>query len=446
MKKRNLIIVVAVTMLLIVVIALFGLGEYVGGEYKVICGFKSSHASVVLYEEYMGDYIAVVNDDNASLMLIDKSGNLTLKQDLDFDVIKAEIKYNKAYLYWEDKESENLALTCVSLIDFTVEEEIVYSLKANDVLLFSADKDCNMLYVPVEENTLYKLSRDSVQLERFRLSDTPQFLHGSDSEVIMYAEESVFIFESESLSTFIKHPTAFVPYKKLDNYYVTIDGELITIDNRGVDVKFRCEIAPTADCFYSARNTMLAYLVDLGGICVVDMHTNDSRTYHVEGTVKAVSTENALVVRENELFFTTFESFKKQEISEPDDNNSSDIEDELPDELDLYNGFIYVPYGTTVSSLKKMFDDAPTVYNSNGAIAASGAVKTGMSVKGYEIVILGDCNGTGTLNSSDVKEAQAMFLGTCQRSEVYFAAADMNFDGAITTSDLALIAREVEKY
>ena len=57
------------------------------------------------------------------------------------------------------------------------------------------------------------------------------------------------------------------------------------------------------------------------------------------------------------------------------------------------------------------------------------------------IVVPGDANGSGTVNSADIRAAQQAILGEAELSGVYEIAADVDRNGRVDTHDLLLVIR-----
>ena len=57
------------------------------------------------------------------------------------------------------------------------------------------------------------------------------------------------------------------------------------------------------------------------------------------------------------------------------------------------------------------------------------------------IVVPGDANGSGTVNSADIRAVQQAILGEAELSGVYEIAADVDRNGRVDTHDLLLVIR-----
>ena len=116
------------------------------------------------------------------------------------------------------------------------------------------------------------------------------------------------------------------------------------------------------------------------------------------------------------------------------------------EELTIKDHIVYLDCGDKVSRITKTY--GLEVYKSDGS-KASGDVRTGMYFlfdnEEYLICVTGDINGSGTVNSSDIKALQKHVINETQLDGIYKTAADMNDDGSLNTVDLYLLAKLISK-
>lgn len=101
--------------------------------------------------------------------------------------------------------------------------------------------------------------------------------------------------------------------------------------------------------------------------------------------------------------------------------------------------------GTTVSELKRAFDNTAVITTSSDSSVTSGKIKTGYRLvndgKAYALAVRGDLTGEGNVNSRDVTLMMNYFIHSAELSGEYIKAADYNADGNIDNRDLVLISR-----
>ena len=86
------------------------------------------------------------------------------------------------------------------------------------------------------------------------------------------------------------------------------------------------------------------------------------------------------------------------------------------------------------------------MYTSSSA-AASGRLKTGMSVliddKLYTVIVPGDINASGTVNTADMRLLQRVLVGETELTDTAALAADLN--GRPDAADLVLLAAKMRQ-
>lgn len=81
---------------------------------------------------------------------------------------------------------------------------------------------------------------------------------------------------------------------------------------------------------------------------------------------------------------------------------------------------------------------------------ATGACRTGMTVQMKDgtilcVVVPGDANGSGTVNSADIRALQKAILGEEALSGAFYTAADVDCNGTVDTRDLLLVIQMFEQ-
>ncbi|MBR4888924.1 MAG: dockerin type I repeat-containing protein [Clostridia bacterium] len=115
----------------------------------------------------------------------------------------------------------------------------------------------------------------------------------------------------------------------------------------------------------------------------------------------------------------------------------------LPAGVRVLDDQLLVPVGTTAAQLRKA-EEIEEVLTADGK-RADGACRTGMDARCVDgsvrvIVVPGDNNWSGTVNTADITALQKHILGEAQLQGVSFAAADLDENGMLNTADLVLLA------
>lgn len=122
----------------------------------------------------------------------------------------------------------------------------------------------------------------------------------------------------------------------------------------------------------------------------------------------------------------------------PIERNSSNINRE---------NTLIVDAGMTVAALKKRDESISAVYDNDGQEIGSGKLRTGYSLKKhgieYPLVVRGDLNASGTVNSRDIKLFMEHLVGNSTLTGVFAIAADWNGDGNLDNRDLVLLSKKV---
>ena len=115
-----------------------------------------------------------------------------------------------------------------------------------------------------------------------------------------------------------------------------------------------------------------------------------------------------------------------------------------PEGITQEGEYLVMPMDVTLSQLLTYFaPDGVQVCRPDGTPVTEGHLATGMTVEGYTLVVLGDCDGSGTLNRQDLRTAQELLLEETLAEDPYRRAADLDGDGVLSTPDLVLLAQEI---
>ncbi len=110
------------------------------------------------------------------------------------------------------------------------------------------------------------------------------------------------------------------------------------------------------------------------------------------------------------------------------------------EEVVIEGDTLLVHAGMTASQLRTYFvPDAIEICRPDGTAITEGRLCTGMTADSYTVVVLGDCDGSGNVTSSDLRQSQTLLLESTSVDSPYRRAADLNGDHLITTEDLVLL-------
>ena len=220
----------------------------------------------------------------------------------------------------------------------------------------------------------------------------------------------------------------------------------------------------------------------------LDLNGNIQNRYQIKGECISMATNakdtGILLKQENSFYFVTLSQLNRIETlpnssgttsseipSVPSTPNESDHEHDqssYPDSsnypyqlesdtflIDRSNNTIYLPPSTTFAVLRDSLTstkDTIIMKNLSNTTISSGNLGTGYTVAlqidglivdKLTIIIKGDINGTGTVNSRDVQLLYDQLNGSETLSDLQLLACDINSDELINTSDLLLLKQQI---
>lgn len=110
---------------------------------------------------------------------------------------------------------------------------------------------------------------------------------------------------------------------------------------------------------------------------------------------------------------------------------------------------LYADSGVTAAKLRAAFPQAEVEVYTSSSAAASGRLKTGMSVliddELYTVIVPGDINASGTVNTADMRLLQRVLVGEMELTDTAALAADLNENGRPDAADLVLLAAKMQR-
>ena len=110
---------------------------------------------------------------------------------------------------------------------------------------------------------------------------------------------------------------------------------------------------------------------------------------------------------------------------------------------------LYAEPGVTAAKLRAAFPQAEVEVYTSSSAAASGRLKTGMSAmiddKLYTVIVPGDINASGTVNTADMRLLQRVLVGETELTDTAALAADLNENGRPDAADLVLLDAKMQR-
>lgn len=171
----------------------------------------------------------------------------------------------------------------------------------------------------------------------------------------------------------------------------------------------------------------------------VDLYGNEIKEYRTEGLICAVCREGLITVKDGELCYAAFDSAPEPTATPSPTKAPEDDRAELPVDMEVF----IAQEGDTVTDITSK-NNCQVWYK--GKMITSGTIRTGMSLRTdsgeIPVVITGDVNGSGTVNSADLRALQDHLLGLEKLTGPYLAAADISGNGSVGTEDTVLILKK----
>lgn len=162
----------------------------------------------------------------------------------------------------------------------------------------------------------------------------------------------------------------------------------------------------------------------------------------VDGGVRGLCSAGAVYEKDGALFYAAFrfaQSSPEPSLS-PAPSPSAAPKAPVWAEGDL---LVALP-GTTAAQLRELRKpDVTELRDSLGQAVTQGKLATGMTVGGSTVVVLGDCDGTGSVTGADVRKAMEWSRDSSSGERAFLRTADLDGDGEITGGDLVLLSQWV---
>ena len=261
----------------------------------------------------------------------------------------------------------------------------------------------------------------------------------------------------------------------------------ILFDRNGYFYELNTEQAPLFTLLSNIRYTNACLLTDTSILASLaskeyleelDFNGIVLNRYQIKGECIALATNvkdtGILLKQEDSLYFvtlselsriedtpvssTTNESDHENDQSSHSDSSSPNYPYQLESDtflIDRSNNIIFLPPSTTFAVLRDSLNstkDTIIMRNLSGTTINSGNLGTGYTVAlqidgsiidKLTIIVKGDINGTGTVNSRDVQLLYDQLNGSETLSDIQLLACDMNSDELIDTSDLLLLKQQI---
>lgn len=377
------------------------------GSYTVV----GASGSVPLFQSDAEESDMIFAANTSKYIRLDPQGQELFSIDLNSQVKQASLWGSSLYTYsawWIIKYFSEYSIDNDEII-----QKAYIPINFADVDLITADGLGNTYVHQISQPTKISVYDNyGSETQSADLGGDILFMDTFDDSLIAYANKCLYFFDvTEGVAVEAKSiPCSVYPSKFLSaTVFVDNVGDIYSI---GDGIKLLCKTGTVPDIASSPMKLASLHYVDeagyiysggQGNTCnLYDSLGNLLITYNIEGNVRGANSNGIITDNGSELRFSPYSSFKITDAPPPDDN-------EYPEDWEVFENYLIVPQGTTIAKLKSQYDCTVTF---NGVTVTSGICRSEMLLKvGAEeltIIIMGDLNSSGTVNTEDVKLLQKL--------------------------------------
>ena len=235
------------------------------------------------------------------------------------------------------------------------------------------------------------------------------------------------------------------PYRVFDaETYIDIEGRLCAMDGA---VLFETGINPTGILTAYADGCLL-WASDTRTVSRYDTADETIALHPAEGVLEALTADAMLVRRDGVFHCVPYGDFTPPATPTPT-ASPTPAPTPNPDHVEVVfrDPYLLVPAGTTAARLRDSLAPADVQVYTKNMMAAAGKLKTDQTamVDGalYTVVIPGDLNASGTVNTADLRLFQRFLADDEALDEAALCAADLNGDGTADAADLVLLSGQI---
>ena len=239
------------------------------------------------------------------------------------------------------------------------------------------------------------------------------------------------------------YPASARPYRMLNREtYIDKNGFVRTLDGAAL---LDTGLNPLGARLTALQGDTLFWASDSSTVSATPLYGGTVAVCPVRSTLEAI-TAQAAVSRQDGVFYYTVYDFPTEPTASPTPSPTpSPVPD--TDEVTFGEGCLFTPEGMTCAALRDALSPREVQVYTAAMAPASGSLRTGYTalVDGtpYTVVLRGDLNGSGTVNSADLRLLQRVLAEDEALTDAARLAADLNADGSISAADLVLLAARI---
>lgn len=417
----------------------------------LLCGFapqsitEDKDAQVLLYETYGESEILVYT--GRTTMLYRPDGR---SAEAPFNGQYAVLHGDTVTVFAETEEF--LAVERFSAE--TLEETDLFALPVTSGLRFAESDSAGRLYAVTygAPSTLQVFDAAGEPLTEFIFEDKIFGIQTVDSTLyVLLSESAVQISLAGNVPTLsgtaFTYAPAARPYKLLgSDVYVNMQGEVrLFSGEEWAEDTIVTEAVLSGD--------MLYWLSDTSEVSRV-RHGDKAEFFTLSGEAAALTANAAIIWQNGALCRESFGTFVQptptpSPIPTPTPKPTATPDPDVTAKLRVSGHILYAEPGVTAAKLRAAFPQAEVEVYTSSSAAASGRLKTGMSVliddKLYTVIVPGDINASGTVNTADMRLLQRVLVGETELTDTAALAADLNENGRPDAADLVLLDAKMQR-
>lgn len=396
---------------------------------------------LLLAEDREAVLLACGREDSATLLRLDRdTGEVLARRELKSPVHWAALRGGKLFLLAGDGPQPELLIWEPSTLEELSRRTL--ELEPEKLSRFDCTGSGWALAVATDRpRTLRGFSPDGSRKE-WELPEEIGFLEANpQSGAVLWAGDVLYAALDGDVREF---PGTARPLSLLgEALWIDEDGVLCRLGEKGPEPFLRTALPVYPSSFPCLDGENCLILSEGGGtIRRYDGTGKAAGACRVDGGVRGLCPAGAVYEKDGALFYAAFRFAQPtpEPSLSPAPSPSSAPKAPVWAEGDL---LVALP-GTTAAQLRELRKpDVTELRDSLGQAVTQGRLATGMTVGGSTVVVLGDCDGTGSVTGADVRKAMEWSWDSSAVEGAFLRAADLDGDGGISGGDLVLLSQWV---
>lgn len=406
----------------------------------------SGGAEVLLFQEQDGlVWLALSGQDSVSLMKLDgATGRVLASRQTEGYAGWAALRGNRLFLREDGDDGPQLVCRDADSLEELFRRDLEG--RSQNFLFFTINYLNELLVVESQSRNTLRIREESGRERELSFSDPVEFLAADPSgTVYLYAGDTLFLDpggeNSQEYANLVRPAVLLGRGRWIDE-----EGVVCRLGEQGPEPLFRMEKPVYASNFYCLdRENCLILSENAGSLYRYEETGEPAGFLRAEPGVRGLCGAGILSEKRDGFYYTPLDFLVEPEPSPspsfspgpspyPEENVPAWVEED----------FLVAPAGTTAAQIRELLKpETADIRNAMGLQVTQGSMATGMTVNDWTVVILGDCDGSGTVSGADVRRAMSMALDGGLGGPAYRRAADLDCDGAVGGSDLVRLSAMV---